>query len=191
MGKLAGQDEEFYINYFQEPGRAEREAELDVRSWLLGIYMAASADGARSASDRGTTATVARGKMMRDRFASPDRLPDWLTEEDLGFYVAEFERTGFRGALNRYRNVDRDWQDLQPWRGAPIRVPSLFIGGEKDGPTVWGSRAIARFPDNLPDLRGSHILPGCGHWVQQERTDDVNRLLVDWLKSLQQSGVDR
>jgi len=184
MGRLAGQDEEFYINYFQEPGRAEREAEIDVRSWLLGLYVAASADGMRPASGGGTIATVARGTMLRDRFPAPGPLPGWLTEDDLGFYAGEFERTGFRGALNRYRNVDRDWQDLQPWRGAPIRVPSLFIGGEKDGPTMWGAGAIARFPDTLPDLRGSHILPGCGHWVQQERADEVNRLLVDWLKSL-------
>ena len=184
MGRLAGPEEEFYINYFQEPGRAEREAELDVRSWLLGIYMAASADGTRAAADRGTTATVARGGMMRDRFPSPAVRPDWLSEDDLEFYLEEFERTGFRGALNRYRNVDRDWQDFQPWRGEPIRVPSLFIGGEKDGPTMWGNRAIDRFPETLPDLRGNHILPGCGHWVQQERTEDVNRLLVDWLQSL-------
>jgi pimeloyl-ACP methyl ester carboxylesterase len=184
MGRQAGQDEEFYISYFQEPGRAEREAEIDVRSWLLGFYVAASGDGDRPASGGGTIATVARGKMLRDRFPAPGPLPGWLTEDDLGFYAGEFERTGFRGALNRYRNVDRDWQDLQPWRGAPIRVPSLFIGGEKDGPTMWGARAIARFPDTLPDLRGSHILPRCGHWVQQERPDEVSRLLVDWLKSL-------
>ncbi len=122
--------------------------------------------------------------MLRDRFPVTEVLPDWLTEDDLDFYAGEFERTGFRGALNRYRNVDRDWQDLQPWRGAPIVVPSLFVGGEYDGPTRWGNRAISRFPDTLPDLRGNHILPGCGHWVQQERADEINRLLVDWLTSL-------
>ena len=119
-GRLFGEEEEFYINYFQEPGRAEREIEIDVRSWLLGFYVGASADGVRSASDRGSMATVARGRMMRDRFPVTDVLPDWLTDEDLEFYVQEFERTGFRGPLNRYRNVDRDWQDLQPWRDAPI-----------------------------------------------------------------------
>jgi pimeloyl-ACP methyl ester carboxylesterase len=183
-GRQAGPEEEFYINYFQEQGRAEREAEIDVRSWLLGFYVAVSGDVVSSASDGGSIATVTRGTMLRDRFPPTNQLPDWLTEDDLEFYVEEFERTGFRGALNRYRNVDRDWEDLQPWRGAPIRVPSLFIGGEKDGPTMWGAGAIARFPDTLPNLRGSHILPGCGHWVQQERTDEVNRLLVDWLKSL-------
>ncbi len=184
MGRQAGPDEEFYISYFQEPGRAEREAEIDVRSWLLGFYLAASADGVRQASGGGI-ATVARGTMLRDRFPAPGPLPGWLTKDDLEFYTGEFERTGFRGALNRYRNVDRDWRDLQPWKGVPIRVPSLFIGGEQDGPTMWGGRAIDRFPDTLPDLRGSHILPGCGHWVQQERADEVSRLLVDWLTSLE------
>lgn len=180
---VTGQEEEFYINYFQEPGRAEREIEPDVRSWLRGFY--AGGSGERTARpDGGTMATVPKGKRMRDRFSVPDELPAWLSEADLDFYVQEFERTGFRGALNRYRNIDRDWQELQPWKGQAIGVPALFIGGEKDGPTQWGSRAIARFPETLPLLRGSHILPGSGHWLQQERADDVNRILVDWLKSL-------
>jgi pimeloyl-ACP methyl ester carboxylesterase len=174
---MAG-DEEFYINYFQEPGRAEAEAEPDVRSWLLGFYVGASGDGGRN------MATVPRGGRLRDRFVLPDRLPEWLTEEDLDFYTEEFEKKGFRGPLNRYRNIDRDWLDLQPWSRQPINVPSLFIGGERDGPTIWGQRAIARFPQTLPGLRGSHILPGCGHWVQQERAAEVNDILIDWLKGL-------
>jgi pimeloyl-ACP methyl ester carboxylesterase len=178
-----GGDEEFYINYFQEPGRAEAEAELDVRGWLLGFYVGASGDAIRPA-DGGTIATVPKGGMLRNRFVLPERLPKWLTEDDVEFYTAEFERTGFAGPLNRYRNVDRDWQDMQHLRDQPIKVPSLFIGGEVDGPTMWGARAIARFPETLPGLKGSHILPGCGHWVQQERADEINQLLTAWLKSL-------
>jgi pimeloyl-ACP methyl ester carboxylesterase len=178
-----GGEEEFYINYFQEPGRAEAEIESDVRGWLVGFYVAASGDATRPA-DGGTMATVRPGGMLCDRFVVPDRLPAWLTEEDVDFYAAEFERTGFRGPLNRYRNVDRDWEDLQSWRDQPIKVPSLFIGGERDGPTIWGARAISRFGETLPGLRGSHILPGCGHWLQQERAEDVNRLLTEWLGSL-------
>jgi pimeloyl-ACP methyl ester carboxylesterase len=178
-----GGEEEFYINYFQEPGRAEAEAELDVRSWLLGFYIGASGDAIRPA-DGGTIGTVRKGGMLRDRFVIPDELPAWLTEADLDFYTAEFEEKGFRGALNRYRNVDRDWLDLQPWSQQPITVPSLFVGGERDGPTIWGQRAIARFPETLPGLRGSHILAGCGHWVQQERAAEVNELLLGWLKGL-------
>jgi len=96
----------------------------------------------------------------------------------------EFERTGLTGGLNRYRNVDRDWEDLAAFTGQPITVPSLFVGGEKDGPTRWGGAAIANFSKTLPGLRGSHVLSGCGHWVQQERPREVNELLVKFMQGL-------
>lgn len=179
--KVLGGDEEFYISYFQEPGRAEAEIEADVRGWLLGFYFSASAD-ARSPADGGTIATVKPGGRLRDRFTVPEELPGWLSEADLDFYTTEFERSGFRGPLNRYRNVDRDWDDLAAFTHAPITVPSLFIGGERDGPTRWGAGAISRFDSNLPALVRSHILPGCGHWTQQERADEVNSLLLDLLR---------
>jgi pimeloyl-ACP methyl ester carboxylesterase len=178
-----GGDEEFYINYFQEPGRAEAEIEQEVRSWLLGFYFSASGDP-RARPGGPTMATVGPGGQMKDRFVFPDILPDWLSVDDLDYYAGEFERSGFRGPLNRYRNVDRDWVDLRAWNGLPIRQPSLFIGGEFDGPTRWGGRAIGRYPETLPGLRSTHILDGCGHWVQQEQAEAVNRILVDWLRSL-------
>ncbi len=179
--RAMGGDEEFYISYFQEPGRAEAEIEPDVRGWLLGFLYGASGDvppGTRS------FATVAKGRLLRDRFVLPDVLPNWLSEEDLDFYAAEFERTGFTGGLNRYRNVDRDWQDFEDRQHAPIEVPSFFIGGSKDGPTLWGAAAIERFRDTLPDLRGCHILDGSGHWIQQERPEETNRLLLEFLASI-------
>ena len=178
-----GGEEEFYINYFQQPGRAEAEIEEDVRSWLLGFYFGASGDAVRPAHG-GTIATVAAGRRLRDRFVIPDQLPAWLNEHDFDLYVGEFERTGLTGGLNRYRNVDRDWEDLAAWKGQPITVPSLFIGGDRDGPTLWGAQSIARFDQTLPGLRGSHLLPGCGHWTQQERPAEVNDLLIGFLGSL-------
>ena len=96
-------------------------------------------------------------------------------------YASEFEHTGFRGALNRYRNVDRDWEDLAAFRGKAIDVPALFIGGDRDGPTIWGGPAIAAFATTLPKLHRSLILEGCGHWTQQERPDEVNEALIDFL----------
>jgi pimeloyl-ACP methyl ester carboxylesterase len=175
-----GGEEEFYINYFQTPGRAEAEIEDDVRGWLAGFYVAASGDAIRPA-DGGTIATIPKGAKMRDRFVLPEKLPTWLSEDDLDVYTAEFEHSGFSGPLNRYRNVDRDWEDLAALRDQPIVVPSLFIGGDRDGPTLWGAAAIERFPQTLPKLQGSHILPGCGHWTQQERAEDVNELLINFL----------
>jgi pimeloyl-ACP methyl ester carboxylesterase len=182
MRAMAG-DQEFYIEYFQQPGRAEAEIEADVRSWLLGFYFTASGDAPPPEPGK-SMATVEPGGELRDHLVVPEKLPAWLTEDDLELYAGEFERTGFTGGLNRYRNVERDWYDLAAFHGRPITVPSLFIGGDRDGPTVWGAGAIAQFHRTLTDLRGSHILPGCGHWTQQERADDVNSLLIDFFRKL-------
>ncbi|MCB0967519.1 MAG: alpha/beta hydrolase [Ilumatobacter sp.] len=183
MRALAG-EEEFYVEYFQEPGRAEAEIEADVRDWLLGFMFTASGDAAPPDPSAGTIATIPRGGRMKDRFQRPDAMPAWLTDADLDVYASEFEHTGFRGALNRYRNVDRDWDDLAAWRGASIEVPALFVGGDRDGPTIWGGPAIAAFGTTLPKLHRSVILEGCGHWTQQERPDEVNAALVDFLGSV-------
>jgi pimeloyl-ACP methyl ester carboxylesterase len=177
-----GGSEEFYVSYFQEPGRAEAKIELDVRAWLAGFYAGLSADTMPPA-DGGSLHFVPEGGKLSDRFVG-GTLPSWLTEADLDVYTGEFERSGLTGALNRYRNVDRDWEDLAAWDGAPITQPSLFIGGEFDASTTWMADAIKAYPTTLPGLVSSHILEGCGHWAQQERADEVNRLLVGWLQSL-------
>ena len=178
---MAG-DEEFYIEYFQQPGRAERELDEDVRRWLLGFYFTASGDAPPPSG--GTVATIPHGAAMRDRFAYPDPMPVWMSEADLDVYAGEFEHTGFTGGLNRYRNVDRDWEDLSAFRGRPIEVPALFVGGDRDGPTIWGMPSIERFATTLPKLHRSVILPGCGHWTQQERPAEVNEALLDFLAAL-------
>lgn len=180
MRAMAG-EEEFYVEYFQEPGRAEAEIETDVRDWLLGFMFSASGDAEPPDPAAGTIATIPHGARMKDRFQRPDTMPDWLSDADLDVYASEFEHTGFRGALNRYRNVDRDWHDLAAWRDAPIEVPSLFIGGDRDGPTIWGAPAIGAFDITLPRLHRSVILEGCGHWTQQERPDQVSEALLDFL----------
>lgn len=177
-----GGDEEFYVSYFQEPGRAEAEIEPDVRGWLAGFYAALSAD---TMPEPGAPDPhfVSRGGTLRDRFPV-GRLPAWLGESDLDVYAGEFERTGVTGALNRYRNMDRDWEDLAAFDGAPVTQPSLFIGGGLDASTTWLADAIKAYPDTLPGLISSHLLDGCGHWIQQERPDEINRLLTAWLAAL-------
>ncbi|MFI6517557.1 alpha/beta fold hydrolase [Spirillospora sp. NPDC050679] len=177
-----GGGEEFYVGYFQEPGRAEAEIEPDVRGWLAGFYAALSAD-TMPAPGRPDPHFVAPGGRLRDRFPTGP-LPSWLSRQELDVYAAEFERTGFTGALNRYRNMDRDWKDLAPWDAAPIVQPSLFIGGAQDASTTWLADAIDAYPTTLPGLVSCHILDGCGHWIQRERPDEVNRLLTGWLATL-------
>ncbi|MFG3100252.1 alpha/beta fold hydrolase [Streptomyces sp. NPDC048182] len=183
FSRVGGPDDEFYVSYFQEPGRAEAEIEPDVRGWLAGVYAALSADTmpGRDAPDPHFVSRA--GGRMRDRFPT-DRLPGWLSEADLDLYAGEFERTGLTGALNRYRNMDRDWEDLAAHDGAPIPQPSLFIGGARDASTTWMSEAIDAYPVTLPALHASHVLPDTGHWLQQERPEEVNALLTEWLATL-------
>src|SRR5690606_12967663 len=102
---------------------------------------------------------------MRD----PGRPPEWLPADDFEAAVAAFRKSGFRGGLNWYRNLARNWRLLAPWAGATVRQPALFIAGERDAVLGWSAKAVERLPQVLPDLRGSYILPGAGHWVQQER----------------------
>lgn len=177
-----GRGEEFYISYFQQPGRAEAEIEPAVRGWLAGIYAALSADTMASRDAPGPH-FVAPGGMLRDRFPTGPR-PGWLSESDLDFYAAEFERTGMSGALARYRNMDRDWEDLADFDGAAITQPSVFIGGGLDASTTWMADAIAAYPSTLPGLVSSHVLDGVGHWIQQERPRQVNQILTGWLAAL-------
>lgn len=178
---MAG-EEIFYIDYFQEPGLVEAEVDVDVESWLRGFYFTASAEADPSAPPMGL---VPRGGQLRDRLQQPaDGQMAWLTDDDFAFYLGEFERTGLTGGFNRYRNIERDWTELAPWRHAPITVPALFIGGDKDGPTQLGRNAIERFDQSLPALTRSVILDECGHWTQQEQPAAVNELLLEFVAGL-------
>ncbi|MFE4399772.1 alpha/beta fold hydrolase, partial [Kitasatospora sp. NPDC056808] len=140
--------------------------------WLGGIYAALSAD-TMPGPDEPDPHFVTRGGTMRGRFPA-GRRPAWLTEADLDFYAGEFERTGLTGALNRYRNMDRDWEDFAAYEGAPLTQPTLFLGGALDASTTWLSAAIDAYPRTLPGLVASHLLDGSGHWLQQERPAEVN-----------------
>jgi pimeloyl-ACP methyl ester carboxylesterase len=179
FARMSEGDEEFYVSYFQQPGRAEAEIEPDVHGWLAGFYAALSGD-TMPGPEAPDPHFVAKGGTLRARFPADVR-PRWLSDSDLNVYAAEFERTGLTGALNRYRNMDRDWEDLAALDGAPITQPTLFIGGAKDPSTTWLADAVAAFPTTLPRLLSFHLLHGCGHWIQQERPAEVNQLLIEWL----------
>ena len=175
-------DEQFYINYFQEPGVAEAEVEKDLALWLRGFYFTASGEGDHS---QPSMSFVPPGHELRERFQQPEPgQMAWMTDEDFDYYLGEFERSGLTGGFNRYRNIERDWEELAAWRHAPITVPALFIGGDKDGPTILGQSAINRFDQTLPQLTESVILDQCGHWVQQEKPAETNELLLEFVAGL-------
>ncbi len=179
--RAMGGDEEFYIEYFQQPGRAEAEIAAAPGRWLEGFYFTASGDCPPLAPGEAPMGLVPPGGRLDDRFRYPDGPLPWLSAADLAFYTEEFGRAGFTGGLNRYRCVDLDWVDLRALHGAPIRQPSLYIGGEEDGPTIWGAGSISRYPTTLPGLHASVVLPGVGHWMQQEDAGGVNAALLDFL----------
>jgi pimeloyl-ACP methyl ester carboxylesterase len=171
----------FYMQYFQTPGVAEAELQADVAATMRRATFSLSGDGAG-----GVATILPPGKGFLHNTVDPATMPAWVDSEDLAYSVAEFERTGFRGGLNWYRAIRLSWELLAPWRGAVIHQPSLFIGGDRDDVLKFpNSRAsIDKFGQTLPGLRGCHILPGAGHWVQRERASTVNELLLAFLRGL-------
>jgi len=172
----------FYQLYFQAPGVAEAELEQDARSTIRRLAYGGSGD----APPRETIAMVPRHGGFLQYMTDPGTLPPWLTTADVEFYAGEFARTGFRGGLNWYRNIDRNWELLAPFAGARVSGPALYVAGDRD--------LVVRFPgmDQLipnlskfvPKLRRTVMLPGCGHWTQQERPREVNEAMLEFLKSV-------
>lgn len=177
----------FYQLYFQTPGVAEAELERDVRLTIRKIFYAISGDSPRG-EDAGVGADpvdmLSRQGGLLTRLENPTSLPPWFTEADLDFYAGEFARTGFRGGLNWYRNIDRNWELLAPFAGARVSVPALYIAGDCD--LVLAFRGMDQLIPNLskfvPQLQETLILPGCGHWTQQERAGEVNAAMIDFLR---------
>ncbi len=172
----------FYQLYFQEPGVAEVEFEADILTTLRKIYFAGSGEAPKGIF-RPDKAVNAR---MLDDLPNPAQLPAWLTDADLNYYAEQFERKGFRGGLNRYRNQDRDWERLTGLSGARITRPACFIAGSRDKvlrfvPNVDLVENMKRWVD---DLRVCEIIEGAGHWIQQERPAEVNLLLGKFLRGL-------
>jgi len=180
--------EQFYQLYFQAPGVAEAELQADVRSSIRTILTAASGDMPLSGTQPGIhpIAMVPRSGGILTRWKDQHALPSWLSEADVEFYVTEFQRTGFRGGLNWYRNIDRNWELLAPFAGLKVDVPAMFVAGERDLIVNFpGARELlANMHTSVPQLRRSIMLPGCGHWTQQERASEVSTAMIEFLGSL-------
>ena len=178
-------DAVFYQLYFQSPGEAEAELERDVGLTLRRLLYSASGDVPQreGSADVGM---VPRSGGFLTRMRTPETLPAWLTEADLAFYTSEFARTGFRGGLNWYRNIDRNWELLGAFAGARVTVPALFIAGDRDLVVSFRgmSELIANLQTFVPELRRTVMLKGCGHWTQQERAAEVNAAILEFLQHL-------
>jgi len=170
-----------YQVFFQEPGVAEAALEADVRTSVVGSLIGGSGD----APEVNTLSDLSAGDMFAN--VPTDPLPGWLTPDDIDAFTTEFERTGFRGGLNWYRNSKENWELMAAWHNAPLLPPSLFIGGDRDLVLNWpGFRDLVGMlrEISMPHLTKSVVLEGCGHWTQQERPTEVNELLVEFLAGL-------
>jgi pimeloyl-ACP methyl ester carboxylesterase len=182
---------QFYQLYFQEPGAAEAEFERDPRATLGAMLYGGSGEGAAAIRANAERAGRPAGVGMVSRKDGllpkvPVPLPSWLSAADLDYYGGEFARSGFRGPLNYYRNIDRNWELMGAFEGVKVVVPSLYIAGDHDMVIAFPGAAeqIANMKQSVPQLREIKMLPGCGHWTQQERPQEVNAALVDFLRSL-------
>ncbi len=173
---------QFYQLYFQKPGVAEAELERDPRASLRTILCSGFGDDAPD----GAIAMVPRDGGVLTRMKPGAALPAWLTEADLDHFACEFARTGFRGGLNWYRNIDRNWELMAPYTGAKVTVPALFMAGDRDLVVRFpgAGELIANLQRYVPQLRRTVMLPDCSHWTQQERADEVNAAMVGFLSEL-------
>ena len=185
MRREVGPDGFHYQLYFNQMGRAEADIEKDVRGWLGGFFHTLSGD---APPEEVKLALLKNGDSLHDAFALPKSRPAWMSDAVLDHYAAEFERTGFQAALNYYRAADLTWHEMAAWRGAHIKVPAAFIAGDKDVVVLANPDIVSNFPNEVPDLRGNLLLPGCGHWTQQERPEETNKFMLDFLADVTSDG---
>ena len=169
----------FYILHFQQPGVADAEMAGDPERALRRML-----GGMRTPQDEATALRMlaAGPEGFIDRLPEPQRLPDWLSAAELEHYVAEFTRTGFTGALNWYRNFERNWQIMATPVASTIDAPALFVGGDDD-PVLKFTRTD-RAREVVVGPYRSVMLEGAGHWIQQERPEEINTELLDFLSAV-------
>jgi pimeloyl-ACP methyl ester carboxylesterase len=176
---------DYYRLYFQEPGRAEAELEADVHRTVLGLLYTVSGDIVKGGVHKVPfDGHFPKGQTFIEQGVVPEKLPSWLSEADVTFYTNELRAAGFRGALNWYRNIDAIPGILAPFIGSTITQPAFYMYGEYDMIAGNTPEAIAAMQAALPDLRGVVKMDGAGHWLQQERPQDVNRELIAFLRGL-------
>ena len=179
-------DNFYYILYFQEldadgNGVADAEFDADPRGILSRLYLT----GATRRPPQVTDPLRSAGGMI-PRSGEPTDFPAWIDASELDYYVEEFTRAGFRGGINYYRNFHRNWELTRELQGVPVSQPAMFIAGENDGVIGGATQEVltTRLSQAATDPRGVHVLPGAGHWVQQQEPQEVNRLLLEFLEGL-------
>ena len=175
-------DRFFYQLYFRQEGAVEAEVAADYRTALRKIYYSLSGDAPQDEWLK----RKPRGASLLDGLTDPEPFPAWMSEADLQVYVDAFQAGGFRGPINRYRAQALDFEELAPYRGRPVTQPACFIAGEKDAVRhfVPGGDLYAEPGAACTDFRGTTLIPGKGHWIQQEAPEATNLALERFLREL-------
>jgi pimeloyl-ACP methyl ester carboxylesterase len=174
--KFLFKDYFFYMLYFQNEGIVEKELEKDMKSSLMNIYGSLQSDG--SSSETFQPKPLTKDMTFLKSIGSFDKIPKWLTEEDFNYYLSRFQNGGMRGPINWYRNIDRNWEITKDTHQSKINVPTCFLCGEDDPVSVWAP--IDK--NNYSKLELSKIIKGAGHWLQQEKPEEVNKIILDFFK---------
>jgi pimeloyl-ACP methyl ester carboxylesterase len=166
----------YYAVHFQTPGVADAGLARQVRRVFTQLMRRGVplAEIEAAAAQAGRMRNLVEVVEAEQSFGAP-----LLAAADLDFYVETFERTGFTGALNWYRNIDRNWETTPQLAEARISVPSLMVTAEWD-PVLRPELALP-MAAYIRDLE-THCVPSCGHWTQQERPAELNAILIDWLR---------
>jgi pimeloyl-ACP methyl ester carboxylesterase len=170
----------FYQLFLRTP-EAEAALGRDLRRAFRSQFYSLSGDRPPSVGGG-----FAGGMVPRNGFGltDPPSLPAWITESDIDVYVAEFTRSGFHGPLAWWRNVDRSWELLAPFVGMKVTIPALYMAGDRDFVAAVFSQFLTKQSAMVPKLRSAIVLPGCGHWTEQERASEVSAAMIDFLRSL-------
>lgn len=176
--KLMAGDEpdKIYILWFQEPGVAESVLDQEpslVFNRLMGKSSPPEEWAARMAESGGDMNPFRR---LAELSVPEESL---LSQEELDFYTRSFAKTGFRGGVSWYRNMDRNWERHTQIGTQKITHPALMVTAEWD--MALRPEMAADMPSRCDDLE-MVMIKECGHWTQQEKPDELNQIMIDWLK---------
>ncbi|XP_004508197.1 epoxide hydrolase 1-like [Cicer arietinum] len=168
---------DYYISRFQEPGDIEAEFAEIGTARVLKEFLTYRNPG---------PLYLPKGKGFGHPIDSPIVLPSWLSEEECNYYASKYDKTGFTGGLNYYRNLDLNWELTAPWSGAKIKVPVKFIVGDQDltynAPGAKDYILKGGMKRDVPLLEDVVVIEGAGHFIHQERPDEINKHIYDFFK---------
>jgi pimeloyl-ACP methyl ester carboxylesterase len=178
-----GEEHFLHIEYFRVPPRADEELAAQPRRFLHKVFHTLS--GAGNYFD---VFKSPPGASYIDAMSEPPPMPwSWLSESELEYFVSEYSRSGFTGGLNWYRSMDMKWEQRKPFEGVSSQVPAYFLGSEHDVDLegFHGDDPISLMRAIFPDLREVRMIKDAGHMVQLEASDEVNALLIDYLRDIE------